>query len=332
MTPTSTPSPTPSSPQDFDGDGIHNNSDNCINVANPFQQDADADGIGDACDSDADNDTILNTVDNCPLVTNVSQADSDGDGAGDACVLTSAGTNITVLPVDTTGGTTPVTLTFSDVLQAGTTSLTTLTTAPPVPAGLKVGNNPETYYDIRTTAVFSGVVTICIDYTLVNITGSESSLGLYHYENNSWKPVTTSRDTVNNIICGEVTSLSPFAIFEPNYNFSGFLAPVDNPNIVNTGKAGKTYPVKWQLTGANNAYVTSLSVVTSITYRSTSCSAFISDPTDALETSVTGGTSLRYDSTANQYIYNWATPGIGCYTLFLKLDSGQVFYAYFNLK
>lgn len=46
--------------------------DNCPDVVNPGQEDADGDGWGDVCD-------------NCPAVANRSQADTDGDGIGDAC-------------------------------------------------------------------------------------------------------------------------------------------------------------------------------------------------------------------------------------------------------
>lgn len=58
--------------EDNDGDDVASSTDNCANVANPFQLDQDNDGLGDDCD-------------NCDLDINPDQADCDLDGIGDVC-------------------------------------------------------------------------------------------------------------------------------------------------------------------------------------------------------------------------------------------------------
>src|SRR5215208_5365672 len=91
------------------------------------------------------------------------------------------------------------------------------------------------------------------------------------------------------------------------YTLNGFYQPIDMNDTVNTVKNGSTVPVKFELfKGATE--LTSTSAITSIKSTPISCNSLSGDPEDAIETVATGGTSLRYDTTAGQFIYNWTTP------------------------
>lgn len=145
----------------------------------------------------------------------------EGDGlstasSADAFVLdvlnTPVGSNVLVTPVDEATGTSPVTLTFNQVMETGSTSLTIGSVGPPPPAGFRLGT-PPTYYELTTTATVVPPITICIDYTGVAF-GNEARLKLFHFENGVWADRTSSLDTGTNTICAVVGSLSPFAVFE----------------------------------------------------------------------------------------------------------------------
>lgn len=73
---------------DVDGDGVENVLDNCADVPNPAQADADADNLGDACDAapnnpDQDGDGLLDGDEVRTYHTDPANPDTDGDGVGD---------------------------------------------------------------------------------------------------------------------------------------------------------------------------------------------------------------------------------------------------------
>ncbi|MEM7247458.1 MAG: VCBS repeat-containing protein [Acidobacteriota bacterium] len=84
---------------DRDFDGICDGNDNCLDDANPAQEDDDEDGAGDLCD-------------NCRAVGNPDQADRNADGLGDACDPRLLG--LTVSPDVVLGFTTNVDIEFED--------------------------------------------------------------------------------------------------------------------------------------------------------------------------------------------------------------------------
>jgi len=111
------------------------------------------------------------------------------------------------------------------------------------------------------------------------------------------------------------------------YNFIGFLPPVDNPQVVNVGKAGRTFPIKWQLKDANGNFISSLSAVlyNPLRYGLTTGGSTIWE--DLLPGDTSGASGLRYDSASNQYIFTWQTSNtfVGkSYELLLELTDGTV--------
>ena len=157
---------------------------------------------------------------------------------------TPIGSNVAVQPVDPATNTRPVTLTFGNVTNAGTTTVSSSTEGPSLPLGFKLADSPV-YYEVATTAQYSGSITVCFTYDPAAY--QSANVRLLHGEAGVWTDVTTSLDPGGHVICGSTTSLSPFITAELHYNFTGFFQPVDNGKVLNVAKAGSSIPVKFSL-------------------------------------------------------------------------------------
>jgi hypothetical protein len=227
------------------------------------------------------------------------------------------------------GGTADVALTFENITASGDTSITTTAAGPPPPSGFKLGQ-PPVYYDVSTTASFSGTVTLCFSWQEGQF-HNEQAIRLFHRETSVWVDVTVSLDTGANNVCGQVSSLSPFVLFETSYIFSGFFQPIDNPPVRNTVKAGSAVPVRFSLNGDAGTLIFDDGYPAS---QPRQCDT--AAPLDSVEETVTaGGSSLSYSSTTGLYTYVWKTDkswANSCRRLLLQFNDGSLKYVDFTFS
>jgi hypothetical protein len=122
------------------------------------------------------------------------------------------------------------------------------------------------------------------------------------------------------------------------YNFNGFLSPLStagtlgSPSFSGSGNYGSAEPLKYQLRDSSGNFITSLSttqLIQAVQYPAGLCSGQASGPAVLLYSptyGATGGSTFRYDTSNNQFIFNWDTssvPGAGCYEVLLTLSDGS---------
>ena len=111
-----------------------------------------------------------------------------------------------------------VTIMFSNVTSSGAATVRTVVPGEtlgfvPLPSLYTLGD-PPVYYDIATTATYSGTLQVCLSSATGTFTAT-SSPRLLHYEGSSWVDITTAVDVGTHTVCGETSSLSPFALGFP---------------------------------------------------------------------------------------------------------------------
>jgi uncharacterized repeat protein (TIGR01451 family) len=115
------------------------------------------------------------------------------------------------------------------------------------------------------------------------------------------------------------------------YNFSGILQPInaDNSSVF---KLKSTVPIKFQLNDSNGNYITT--AIARI-YIAKISDGVVGTDIEAVSTnSATTGNQFRYDTTANQYIFNLATKSLskGTWQIRIELDDETSKYINLSLK
>ncbi|HET9443145.1 MAG TPA: HYR domain-containing protein, partial [Acidimicrobiales bacterium] len=90
------------------------------------------------------------------------------------------------------------------------------------------------------------------------------------------------------------------------FDFDGFFAPVDTNKVLNGMKAGSTVPMKFSISNQSGGHISDLGIVKVAAPAAVSCTT--GTLYDEVTEYASGASAVKYDATANQYVYNWQSP------------------------
>jgi hypothetical protein len=238
---------------------------------------------------------------------------------------TQTGSSVEVSPLPTAS------ITFSAVTAPGITTVTPLESATGTfPANFQTATATgafPTFFDVHTTATFSGTAELSFAYDpaqfpydpVSNPSGDRPAL--LHYENGAWTDVTTRIDTATHKVYGQVSSFSPFAIGKRlYYSWSGFQAPI-NADGTSVFKQGSTVAVKFRLTGIDKA---NMNLVARLNYARIADDGSVGEVNQATSTAAaSAGNAFRYDPSTGQYVFNLGTKTMPTGKYQLSVDMGD---------
>ncbi len=265
-------------------------------------------------------------------------APNGGDGNSDG-IADSQQNEVTSLPAAI--GTGYVTIAAPGGTSLNAVSVTDAPASPPLPPGASLDAGVISF--TLTGVQMGGAVDIDL-----HLSGGTTATDYLKLQGGSWVTLPPGAFSVaGNVITlhlvdggvgdddgmadGVITDPGAPARLAPAWTLNGFYRPVDMSGTLNIVKGGSTVPLKFEVF-AGPTELTDTSVVKSLTQTKIACET--SAPTDVIEVTTTGGTSLRYDTTDGQFIQNWKTPKLpgNCYQVTMTTQDGSSLSALFKLK